>query len=305
MALRQFFASFLALLLVALAFLYFLVPLNNIDFGGSSTRNYNFSTGGGNASMQFYPNMRYQTPDISYTISPDCPLQKTDEATRAFEILGNDTTLSFYPVSSGGQIAVSCQDKVIVTERNTFVAGEGGPVNITQAGNFNVIFNGTVLLIRDSQCAEPNIAIHEILHALGFVHSSNPKNVMYPVTSCDQTIGQDTIETIDQLYSVPGLPDLLFKNVSANLNGRYLDTSIVVFNYGLASSGPATLDIYADNSKVKTIDLPPMDVGDGRVITLTNIFVLQPSVKQVRFVINADFKELEKENNEAVLNYSN
>ena len=54
-----------------------------------------------------------------------------------------------------------------------FIAGEGGPTNITVSGKYNVITHGSILLIRESRCSIPTIAIHELLHVLGFKHSNN------------------------------------------------------------------------------------------------------------------------------------
>ena len=293
-----------AFLLIALLALYWILPFEIKFFGAGGSGNYNFSLGNqSNESMQFYPNMRYPTGNISYDISPDCSLQKADEVNTAVGILENDTTLSFYHLQGNGEISITCSDKNIVKGR-LFIAGEGGPTNITQSGSFNVITKGTILIIRDSNCQEPNIAIHELLHALGFNHSMNPNNVMYPVTSCDQTIGQDTIDMIDQLYSVPSLPDLLFENASASMNGRYVDVNFTVRNSGLTDAPASIVQIYADGNKIQDINLDPMAIGDGRIVTMTNIFTLQAGIKQIRFFIKTDFPELEKENNEAILNYT-
>ena len=62
-----------------------------------------------------------------------------------------------------------------------FIAGEGGPSNITKSGDFSVITHGSILLIKESKCERPNIAIHELLHALGFDHSENPNNHSNPL----------------------------------------------------------------------------------------------------------------------------
>lgn len=296
---------FISVFLILILFFYWIIPFSSINFGASSSKNFNFSTGVANTSMQFYPNMRYPTGNISYTISNNCPVQKSDEATRAIAILQNSTVLNFYSVPNNGEISISCQNKNIVTSRNTFIAGEGGPTGIVESGSFNVIFNGTVLLIRDSNCPSPNIAIHEILHALGFIHSTNPNNVMYPITSCDQTIGQDTIDTINSLYSFSSLPDLLFENASATVNGRFINVNFTVRNFGLADAPPSNVGIYADGKNIKNISIGKIEIGDGTVVNVNGIFTLQSNVKNISFFINTNFSELDKENNEVTLNYTN
>jgi len=76
-------------------------------------------------------------------------------------------------------------------------------------------------LLRKSSCSTPNIAIHELLHALGFKHSSNPENIMYHITQCEQNISKDMIDYINELYAIPSLPDLKLHNTSAKLKGDF------------------------------------------------------------------------------------
>ena len=49
---------------------------------------------------------------------------------------------------------------------------------------------------------------------------------MYNVSRCSQTIGEDSLELIDNLYSYPSYPDLVFDNVTAKLSGRFLDANL-------------------------------------------------------------------------------
>jgi len=295
---------FLAILLVALLLFYWVFPLGTIDFGTISSRNSNFSLNTyGNQSMQFYENMRYPDKDISYKIQ-ECTLQKEDEMERAFDIIDNLTSVNFYPVGSNEEILVTCDSKTRF-EGALFIAGEGGPINITRAGNFNVIQQGAITLIRESKCENPNVGTHELLHALGFDHSENPNNIMYPVSKCSQTIGQDIVDNINWLYSFPSLPDLAFENVSATMSGRYLDLNLTIRNQGLRNSPGGTVEIYADGDLVKKIEFESLGIGHGRRILINNIFILQKNIDELRFFINANFEELEKENNEAMLKYSN
>ena len=150
--------------------------------------------------MQFYPNMRYPNSNISYRID-QCSLNKQNSVKYAFEILSNKTILSFYPVNSSEEIFITCNEKNKL-KGGLFIAGEGGPVNITNLGEITIILTGKVLLIKDSKCEFPNIALHELLHALGFKHSLNPKNIMYNVTKCEQRIGEEIPGEIKRLYSI-------------------------------------------------------------------------------------------------------
>lgn len=278
---------------------YWFIPFDVVEFGISSP-NSNFSL---NSSvlmkMQFYENMRYASPQISYKIY-DCPLQKKNEMERAFEILGNRTILEFYPLGSDEEISVTC-DSGVKIDNGMFIAGEGGPVNITKTKNFNVILNGKVLLIRESECATPNIALHELLHALGFGHSENKNNIMYNVTSCRQTLGEDIPVLIDELYSVASLPDLNFENVSALMEGRYLNANFSVRNNGLRSSGIFSVEIFADGKEIKNFEFEEIEIGYGRVVEVQNILINQISVEEITFSIETDFEELDKNDNKVIL----
>ncbi len=296
-------ASLIAIFLVVLLFFYWVFPFETIDFS-SSPRNSNFSLNNiGNESMQFYKNLRYPSSKISYRIE-GCDLKKRDEMERSFETIENLTVLDFYPATSNEEVSVTCDEKTKF-EGELFIAGEGGPVNITKTENFNVIHQGAITLLRESRCENPNVGIHELLHALGFAHSENPDNIMYPVSKCSQTIGQDVADLINQLYSFPSLPDLMFEDVSASMSGRYLDLNMAIRNSGLKDSPGGIIKVYADGKNIREIKFESLKIGHGRMIIITNIFVFQRSINELRFFINTGFEELEKGNNEAVLNYNN
>ena len=283
------------LVVVILLSLYWFFPFGEIEFGTSGLKNTNFTINSSSGKMQFYENMRYPDKDISYRIE-DCHLQKTDEMERAFEKIENLTILNFYKVNNEAEIFVTCDDTAIF-EGELFVAGEGGPTKITKSKNFNVIHEGAITLIRPSKCEEPLIATHELLHALGFDHSDNSENIMYPVSECSQKIGEDMVERINYLYSFPSYPDLVFVNASALMHGRYLDLTFTINNDGLKESKESKLIIYADNESIKEFEIESIQINGGRIITLKNIFVLQTKINKIELFLDTNFSELDKDNN--------
>ena len=299
---KLFFGVVFVLIVVSLLGVYWFIPLGEINFGTKSG-NSNFSVGNSSfQGMQFYENMRFPNSKISYRIH-DCSLQKRNDMERGFDMLANLTNLNFYAVESGEEISVVCDEKIKM-EGSLFIAGEGGPTNITVAGNFNVILNGGILLLKDSSCSNPNIAIHELLHVLGFEHSSNENNIMYPVSDCKQIIGQDIIDLINKLYSVQNYPDLSFENVSAVMRGKYLDVNMTVRNNGLSDAEISKIKIYADGKLIKELDVDAIMIGFGTTIKLSNLWISQISVDELKFFIEYNYEELDKKNNEIILNVS-
>ena len=286
-----------ALVIISLLFFY-LSPFNVSEFIAKKSENTNFSLNSSD-SMQFYPNMRFPDSAISYKIN-DCPLEKRNEMENAFEIISNKTVLNFYIAKSDEEISIICKEKTR-TEGGLFIAGEGGPIKVMQGEKFNVIMQGEILLLRESKCKNPNIAIHELFHVLGFNHSLNSANIMYYVSDCGQTIGDDQIKLINNLYSVLSHADLTFKDASAVLHGRFMDVNMTIKNSGLKDSEKAIVEIYADDELVKEIDFDKLEIGYERIITLGNIFVTKINPEKIELFINAGFNELEKNNNKIKL----
>lgn len=302
---KQFSIGLLGFFLIALISIWFFFPYNvdHFQFDGPS----NFSTIGKSMDdSQFYPNMRFPYKEISYRIDEDCSLQKKNDMKKGFNALENVTILEFYPVASDEEIFVHCSERIEKTvDKNFFIAGEGGPTKAIPGTNFTIIFGGEVLLIRDITCDFPNVPVHELLHVLGFNHSENENNIMYPVTHCGQEIGEDTIQLINELYSVPSLPDVLFLDASANVHGRYLDLNVTLKNEGLVTSEEFVVEVFADSKEVKEIEVDPIAVGFGRTISLRNIGINAISIEEFRLVAETSFEELDKSNNVISLSLKN
>lgn len=289
--------SFLIILIIILLLsVYWFVPLDTTEFNLSSDTNTNFSLNSyENSSIQFYPNMRFPDTKISYRIE-SCSLQRKNDMEWAFDIIEEKTVLEFHPVEDNEQIIITC-DEADKNQGKYFIAGEGGPTNITVSGELNVIEAGKILLLKDSDCERPNIAIHELLHVLGFDHSENQKNIMYEISRCDQVISEDIINFINNIYSSPSNPDLLFENAYASMHGKYLDINFSIRNNGLAKSEDSVVKVIVDGKEVEDIDIPSIGIGEGRRVSIVNIWVKQIDVENIEFFIENDFEELNKINN--------
>lgn len=282
--------------------MYWFVPMEQVQFG--TDVNPEFGIGNDSVKMQFYKNMRFSEKNISYNIFDDCPLKKKKGMETAFDIISNDTILTFYPIEKEGMISIVCEEKNKFNG-GLFVAGEGGPTNITQSGNFSVILGGKILLIKGSDCQKPNVEIHELLHVLGFNHSANVNNILYPVSKCRQTIGGEIPKKINELYSIPSYPDLVVKDVGATLNKRYLNINITIQNEGLKKSDVSKITIYGDEKEINSFEMEELDIGSGAILSLTNIWISQIKLEKLAISIETDSKELSKQNNKVLLTKDN
>jgi len=289
----------LMFLVLGLVILYWYFPTDPREFKFEPNPSTNFSENS-SAEMQFYPNMRFPNKNISYSISEECDIQKKSEMLWAFEILEQETVLSFYENQENAEINVFCEDKTKI-ENNMFIAGEGGPANVSLGEKFNIIMNGYILLLKKTDCERPNVAIHELLHVLGFEHSDNSKNIMYPVSKCNQVISGDMLAEINRIYATESLPDLAIESVSTSLQARFLDTDLIIENQGLKDSEDFVLEIYADNKSIEKMEIEAIKMSHGRIINITNILIPQIRINTLKFVLETKSLELDKKNNQIIL----
>lgn len=250
-------------------------------------------------TAQFYPNMRYKDKAINYYISNSCSAKQRLNALRAFSILSEKTILEFSNNQDAPEIRILCSNiSPAQEEEGHFIAGEGGPSEIINVTQFSVILSGKVSLYRDSNCENPNIALHEILHALGFDHNNNKNSIMYPLTQCDQIIDQYLIDEINRLYKIESASDLAIEKLSANKTGRYLNFELTLSNLGLRPATSSLLIITSEGEFVKEFDLGFIDIGNKKILTAQNLRVPR-NAEIISFEIKSNEPEISKDNNKA------
>jgi hypothetical protein len=287
----------LAFLFIGLYFLWYNLPDQTVDF---TTFKGNISQNLPENSAQFYPNMRYVEKEISYKLSDKCSPKKTQDFEMATKILEQKTILSFYN-SDKPQILISCENVSPKPDKEGhFVAGEGGPENIINASNFAIILNGTIAFYRPESCEKPQIAIHEILHALGFNHNNNTNSIMFPFTNCEQTVDQEIIDEINRIYSSESLPDLVIESLIANKSGPYLNLKAVISNIGLKEVKYSTLLIKSGDKEIDKIKIEELDFGAKRLLTIQNLRI-QRHTTEITIEIITSLDEISKSNNIAVI----
>jgi len=245
---------------------------------------------------QFFQNMRYRDRRISYQISDSCSKNKQEDIETAFSILDEKTILEFYP-SINGEIQILCSNIAPKTEeKDHFIAGEGGPSEIINASYYYIILSGKVSLYRSEVCDTPQIAIHEILHALGFNHKIDKNSILYPITSCNQEIDSSVIEEINNLYKVDSLADLAIEKAEATKRGEYVNFNITLVNFGLKDADKSILTISTEKGAVKDLEVGKIPLGTRKEISVTNLKVSR-NTNTLIFNIETTENELTLENN--------
>lgn len=254
-------------------------------------------------SVQFYPDMRFPSSDITYHIESACTDNKRADVEEAFTILEDETPLSFSEISNEPQISILCsQLPPEPTKRRHFVAGEGGPTEILNTSQYAIILAGEISLYRAETCETPHIALHEILHVLGFDHNDNPRSILYPTLDCSQILDSYLVKEIERLYEDPATPDLRIADVEGNKSGRYLSFTIEVTNEGLVDAKDVSLRVFADEEVIQDFELDDIPVGAKKILTVTNLNVGRRASRIVFEVDSLDtIDELEEGNNKKEL----
>lgn len=286
-------------LFISLIWIYFqLFTGEDVEFEAYAN---NISSSLPSTSTQFYPNMRYPDRVIFYTISANCGEKQRADFIEATRILERKTLLEFEPLPLGKDapfIEVSCAagDDSALESTGYYVAGEGGPTKIVNTTRYAVILGGRISLFREEHCNKPQVALHELLHALGFDHKSDKKSIMFPITNCNQVLDNDIVAEINRLYSQPSAPDLYIEKIEANKTGPFLNFKIVVGNSGLKDVQNSTLEVRWNGQTLGEFSLEDIPLGTKRFLEVSN-FRIPRDAFELEFFVLADQKEITTRNN--------
>lgn len=246
---------------------------------------------------QFYANMRFVSPRITYSFAQVCSENKQAVVLEVFRTLERTTPLRF--TTEGTPVFfISCQDlEVPGEEAGHFVAGEGGPTKTINASSFYIIQSANVSLYREETCDTPHVALHEILHALGFDHTADPRSIMFPVTDCKQTLDDAISKELTRLYSFPPYGDLVLRDANVTLAKGYMSFVVTVANQGLGDITNVTLVVEGDNKREFSIG--EIGIGKRKIFSVDNIRVSE--ISSVTFTVFTAEPELSLRNNRAVL----
>ena len=130
----------------------------------------------------------------------------------------------------------------------------------------------------------------------------NSKSILYPTLKCNQEIDLEIIESINKLYSVESLSDLVIYSVNATKSGKYLNFHIEILNQGLVSSGNVFLGVYSGEKLIDKFDIGAVSVGARKILDVENLKV-SSNAKSIVFYVDYDnlVVELDENNNKATL----
>ncbi len=183
------------------------------------------------------------------------------------------------------QITVSWTTNLNATNTTRGV-GEGGPIALVDTGLFNLTTKAVMhMLPAGTKCVDVNRALHELGHVLGFDHTSDSEDIMYPYESCSRRITDKETRTLESLYLLDSMPQFRLSNISAFVHGGLLDINFTVKNIGIIESPPTSLAIYADDKMVHTLSIESLKPGSGLVEFLKNAR-MQPGSQKLKLAVD-------------------
>ena len=261
-------------------------------------------TGVSGEITQFYENMRFNHDAISYFINEGCGIEKAVKMRQAFSIISDRTEILTFASApeERADILIGCSANSYEKEKNIFIAGEGGPTNITNA-TYPVITRGKILLYSEegSDCEQPLLEVHELLHVFGYDHINKSNDIMFPYLNCDQQIGEELIGRLKTLYSIEPFADIYLSDVKGYKknygSNSYLDFNASVDNQGMINAENVVLKVYVNGKEISSFQNKEVRFGSGSTQYITNILLPSGNIDKVKIEVSTSTRENNKINN--------
>jgi hypothetical protein len=208
--------------------------------------------------------------------------------------------LFFKESFTNSQIVISCNEQQRETDKNTFIAGEGGPEKVINSSLYPIIGGGKVYLYgtkKQSDCSYPVVEIHELMHVFGFNHITNKSSILYPYLDCKQRLDTEIINELRRLYSIEPKSELkIVANVSKA--GAYLNFNVAVENIGIIIAKNVALRIKtSDNTPVEDFKLDDIEPGTVQTLNVKNLKLPSRNTNEIVIEVTTSSPEFYLENN--------
>lgn len=147
-------------------------------------------------------NPRWYTNRLTFSMEGNCSATQRDKMLESMSYLVKNTrtSLNFAEVTDGcPDIIIRCAGPSVVIDLEEGI----GEANVTYVheGYYSVITKAELQFPADDNlCSRPVVQLHELLHAFGFKHSSEPTDIMYIRFGCLQDIRSGMKSDLAQIY---------------------------------------------------------------------------------------------------------
>jgi hypothetical protein len=148
---------------------------------------------------QISENISFNSNKISYFLSGDCNDNQVTKLKDAMTILETKVnTLNFYQIyETSPDIMIECNNTEII-DKDLSRLSEGGPTLVA----WNKILESKIILYENPmECIQPIVELHELLHVLGFLHTTSKLSIMYPIADCRQQMDREIVDILRSEYS--------------------------------------------------------------------------------------------------------
>ena len=80
-----------------------------------------------------------------------------------------------------------------------------------------------------------------------------------------------------------------------------MDINLSIRNIGLNNASDAIINLISDSKIIKQLGIEGIEIGKGRIITVTNILITKFKLENITLEIDTTYRELDKENNNITL----